>query len=79
MAWETTKAKSAEKTLTPLKAIRQKCLDCCCDQWYEVKTCTIDWCPLYEYRFGHNPKLKGVGNINNLKKKNIIPTNVGEK
>ena len=48
-----------KKELTPLKAIRAKCLDCCCGQWYEVKMCTIDWCPLYEYRFGHDPNLQG--------------------
>ena len=69
----------AKKDLTPLKAIRAKCLDCCCGQWYEVKMCTIDWCPLYEYREGHNPKLKGKGNISNLKKKIDKPTSLGEK
>lgn len=45
--------------MTPLKAIRAKCLDCCCGQWYEVKMCTVKGCPLYEYRFGHNPALRG--------------------
>lgn len=45
--------------MTPLKAIRAKCLDCSCGQWYEVKTCPITGCPLYQYRFGHNPALAG--------------------
>lgn len=26
--------------LTPMKAIRKKCLDCCCGQRLEVKLCT---------------------------------------
>lgn len=43
---------------TPIKAIRAKCLDCCCDQFLEVKLCTNYDCPLYEYRMGHRPKLE---------------------
>ena len=41
--------------LTPLKAIRKKCLDCCGGQTKEVRLCTIKACPLYEYRDGHRP------------------------
>lgn len=50
--------------MTPLKAIREKCLDCCCGNAYEVKMCTATNCPLYVYRDGHNPNRKGVGNKN---------------
>ena len=42
--------------LTPIKAIRKKCLDCCCGSFTEVKLCTISKCPLYPYRMGHRPK-----------------------
>lgn len=42
--------------MTPLKAIRAKCLDCCCGQANEVKICEIHDCPLYEYRFGKGHK-----------------------
>ena len=42
--------------LTPMKAIRAKCLDCCCDSFIEVRLCTIEKCPLYPYRMGHRPK-----------------------
>lgn len=55
--------------MTPLKAIRAKCLDCCCGQVYEINKCTATQCPLYEYRTGHNPKLKGKGNADNFKSK----------
>lgn len=41
--------------LTPLKAIRAKCLDCTCYQPKEVRLCTITRCPLHEYRFGKRP------------------------
>ena len=40
---------------TPIKAIRAKCLDCCCGSAQEVRLCTIASCPLYPYRFGKNP------------------------
>lgn len=45
--------------LTPIKAIRAKCLDCCCGSSKEVELCPIPDCSLYPYRFGRNPKLKG--------------------
>lgn len=41
--------------LTPMKAIRAKCIDCCCGSMEEVKLCPASDCPLYEYRFGHKP------------------------
>ena len=43
---------------SPLKAIRAKCLDCCCGSAYEVKNCTIHDCELYPFRMGHNPNRK---------------------
>ena len=39
----------------PVKAIRAKCLDCCCDQVNEVKLCPVEDCPLWPFRFGKNP------------------------
>ena len=48
--------------LTPLKAIRAKCLDCCCEQRNEVAACPCQDCPLYPYRFGKNPNRAGIGN-----------------
>lgn len=47
--------------MTPLKAIRAKCLDCVCGQANEVKLCPCEDCPLWQYRFGHNPKRAGIG------------------
>ena len=40
---------------SPLKAIRQHCLECSCDSAYEVKNCTIHDCNLYLFRLGNNP------------------------
>lgn len=42
--------------LTPMRAIRAKCLDCCCGQVVEVRLCAAENCPLWEYRMGHRPK-----------------------
>jgi hypothetical protein len=47
--------------MTPLKAIRAKCLDCCCYQQAEVRRCPATECPLYAYRMGHNPARAGLG------------------
>lgn len=41
--------------MNPLKAIRAKCLDCCCGQVNEVKECPCTDCPLYPFREGRNP------------------------
>lgn len=41
--------------MNPLKAIRAKCLDCCCSQINEVKLCPSQDCPLHPFRFGKNP------------------------
>lgn len=45
------------KVLRPLKAIRAKCLDCCCGVAQEVRLCQVENCPLYPYRFGKRPKV----------------------
>ncbi len=44
-----------ENRLTPLKAIRAKCVDCCCGSYNEVKQCQSTACSLHPYRLGHNP------------------------
>lgn len=41
--------------MTPLRAIRAKCLDCCCGSAKEVRQCTAQKCPLFPYRMGHRP------------------------
>lgn len=48
------------KEITPMKAIRQKCLDCSCGSNEEVKNCFAKKCPLYQFRFGY--KLDENGN-----------------
>lgn len=42
--------------LTPIKAIRKKCLDCCAGQMQEVRLCTAKTRALHPYRMGHRPK-----------------------
>ncbi len=44
-----------QKIKKPLKAIRAKCIDCCAGSMHEVRLCTATKCPLYDFRFGHNP------------------------
>lgn len=44
------------KRLTPIKAIRAKCLECCNGQQKEVRECAILKCTLHPYRMGKRPK-----------------------
>lgn len=46
------------KHLTPLKAIRAKCLDCVCFQPKEVTKCPAEDCPLWIYRMGKSVNRK---------------------
>ena len=41
--------------MNPLRAIREKCLDCSCQQPMEVKECTVKACALHPFRMGKNP------------------------
>ena len=41
--------------LTPMRAIRAKCRECCCNQMSEIRGCPITDCALYPYRMGHRP------------------------
>ncbi len=38
------------------KAIRLKCLDCCCGQAAEVRKCPAEDCPLWRFRMGREIK-----------------------
>lgn len=38
------------------RAIREKCLNCCCGQEKEVALCEVKDCPLFPYRFGCRPE-----------------------
>ena len=42
----------------PLKAIREKCLDCNAGQVSYVKDCTLTECSLWFYRMGRKPDAK---------------------
>ena len=41
--------------MNPMRAIREKCLDCSCQQPMEVKECTVKTCALHPFRMGVNP------------------------
>jgi len=57
--------------MTPMRAIRAKCMDCSNGSTNEVTLCPVLDCPLYVYRSGKNPTragLGGKGNAATLKK-----------
>lgn len=41
-----------QERVSRAKAIRLKCLDCCCGQSAEVRRCPATDCPLWRYRMG---------------------------
>ena len=43
--------------LTPIKAIRARCLDCCGGQKAEVRLCPSQKCPLWPYRMGAGQRM----------------------
>lgn len=69
------------KAITPLRAIRKHCVQCCCGSIHEVNLCPDTECDLYPYRLGHNPSRKGQGGKGNpdaLKKyrKSVVESKV---
>jgi len=55
-----------ETYLTPCKAIHKFCIQCAGNQ-KQVRHCETNNCPLFAYRFGKNPRRKGIGNIGNIR------------
>lgn len=47
-----------QKILTPLRAIRTKCIDCSAGSMKEVRECVMLDYPLYPYRLGKSPNRK---------------------
>jgi hypothetical protein len=47
--------------ITPVKAIRQHCIECSGGSRKEVRECVITDCALYPFRFGTNPNRCRVG------------------
>jgi hypothetical protein len=43
------------KRVSPMQAIRAKCLDCCCGQFSEIRLCEAVNCPLWPFRAGSHP------------------------
>jgi hypothetical protein len=60
-AWPPTAAVAAEaghRPMSPMDAIRRKCLDCCVGQQAEVRLCEAIACPLWPFRAGRHPYTK---------------------
>jgi len=44
-----------KQTTSPLKAIRQKCIECSAGSYAEIEKCAVPECALYLLRSGHRP------------------------
>jgi hypothetical protein len=49
------RSEAGHKARGPLRAIRDKCLDCSCSQVSEVRLCDAAKCPLWPFRAGKHP------------------------
>ena len=61
---------------TPIKSIREKCLDCTAGSRKEIRLCTVIQCALYPYRFGKRPTQAIVDTIKEYYEENPEPTRV---
>ena len=41
--------------MSPLKALRLRCIDCCAGSAYQVRRCTAVTCPSWPFRMGNSP------------------------
>ena len=48
-------ALAGHERMSPVQAIRRKCLDCCGHQLAEVRLCEAISCPLWPFRAGRHP------------------------
>jgi hypothetical protein len=51
-------ASAGHKPMSPMQAIRRKCLDCSAGQTIEVRLCEAVACPLWPFRAGQHPYTK---------------------
>lgn len=63
-----------DKPLRPLRAIRQKCLECCCGSPKEVRECQITDCTLWPYRHGKRPMGAKSAHERSEFSENAVPT-----
>ncbi len=59
---------------TPMKAIRLKCLDCCCGQHLEIRLCETTECALHPFRFGKRPGTITHETAGNAEKRELAAT-----
>jgi hypothetical protein len=59
-------AHTSSSRRSPLRSIREKCIDCCAGNKAEVARFEIQSCALWPFRMGHNPNRAGVGGTSGL-------------
>ena len=61
--------------VSPLRALRMKCLDCCNDSAQEVRLCTAVGCPNWPFRMGKNPWLTPLGDAERARRSAMMRRN----
>ena len=61
--------------VSPLRALRLKCLDCCNDSTQEVRLCTAVDCPSWPFRMGKNPWRNPLGDAERARRAAMMDRN----
>lgn len=63
---------------TPVKAMRENCVDCVGGEISRIRNCPIDTCPLWPYRMKRNPARKRRSTESPVKESNAPPATDSE-
>jgi hypothetical protein len=58
--------------MTPLAALRLRCLDCCGGSSYEVRSCVAVTCPAWPFRLGKSPWRTPLGEPEKARRRELL-------
>jgi hypothetical protein len=58
--------------MTPLAALRLRCVDCCGGSAAEVRKCTALTCPAWPFRMGANPWRAALSDAEKTRRRNLL-------
>jgi hypothetical protein len=58
--------------MTPLAALRLRCLDCCGGSAYEVRSCVAVACPAWPFRLGKSPWRTPLGESEKARRRELL-------
>jgi hypothetical protein len=65
-------ARFGHMPMTPLAALRLRCIDCCGDSVDEVRRCAACACPAWLFRIGINPWRAPLSDAEKVRRRNLL-------